>query len=109
MFPIRPAGQLGDERTWVVPIGAPGPLSHPGGELAAETAVPAGGFGAVEGDEPPPAGGQRLTAVNSPAPDGITAGIHSSASRTLRTVSRMVSVSSGTSERSLTSWMRPMP
>ena len=43
MFPIRPAGQLDDERTWVVPIGASGSLSHPEGELAAEIAALAGG------------------------------------------------------------------
>ncbi|GIF24321.1 leucyl aminopeptidase [Actinoplanes tereljensis] len=44
MFPIRLTDHLDDDRTWVVPIAVSGPLSHDGGELAAEIAALADGM-----------------------------------------------------------------
>ncbi|MBU2663034.1 leucyl aminopeptidase family protein [Actinoplanes bogorensis] len=39
MFPIRLTDHLDDDLTRIVPIGTPGPLSHPGGDLGAEIAA----------------------------------------------------------------------
>ncbi|WP_433370940.1 leucyl aminopeptidase family protein [Actinoplanes sp. CA-142083] len=47
MFPIRLTDHLDDDRTWIVPVAASGPLSHEADELSAETAALAEGFGAA--------------------------------------------------------------
>ncbi|WP_250003319.1 leucyl aminopeptidase family protein [Actinoplanes sp. M2I2] len=43
MYPIRLTDRLDDDRTRIVPIGAPGPLSHAEGDLGAEIAALAPG------------------------------------------------------------------